>query len=363
MRYLTLFPEAENIHLIKDVGMIPYSLIKFCGYEATLACYDNGNYPYIKTEVPGLKLLFLKKIFNHTFWDTLIFIVKHHKKYDTVQTFHFRFRALLWLFIFKLLHPSGKTYLKLDANEQILKYAFTGLKGKIQAFLLRRIDMISVETTNLQNILKDKWKRDIAYIPNGYGNPASSILPYEQKINKIITVGRIGAPEKRSEVLLEAFALFSERQIGWTLELIGPVTNEFEIYIQNYFCAYPQLKEKISFTGAIHERKKLYSYYAEAKIFCLSSSWESFGIALVEAAAAGCYIITSAVAAAKDITYNEHYGSIFPVDDVACLANTLVTVSENEILLKNNYDNIQKYTQAKFSWAVIAKHINSIIKK
>lgn len=358
-RFLTIFPEAENVHLIKDVGMVPYSLYRYCGYTAGLACYRRGEYPYLDTEVKGLQLVFIRKIFSNTLLDGLWLIASKGRQYDIVQTFHFRLRSLIWLFVFKLLHPVGKTYLKLDANERILDTDFRGLKGKVKAFLLRRVDLVSVENTFLQKALSQKWHRPIAYIPNGFSEAGEAPPPYAEKKNELISVGRIGAAEKRTEVLLEAFALFSEHYPGWTLKLVGPVEPSFPAYLDTYFKQYPQLAGRIVFTGPVLDRKELYRHYGTAKIFCLSSLWESFGIVLVEAAAAGCYLVTSAVLAAPDITAGQRYGRIFEIDDIKGLAQCLIETAGNEPLMSRNAAEVQAFMHNTFSWPVIARNMDT----
>ena len=59
--FATFFPECENIHLTKDVGMIPYVMHRDMRYDAILISYRNGDYPYLDSEVPGLKMRFMKK--------------------------------------------------------------------------------------------------------------------------------------------------------------------------------------------------------------------------------------------------------------------------------------------------------------
>jgi hypothetical protein len=61
MTFVTLFPGATNIHLTKDVGMIPFIMHKYYGYDSTLVCYKNDEYDYLETEVKGLKIDFLEK--------------------------------------------------------------------------------------------------------------------------------------------------------------------------------------------------------------------------------------------------------------------------------------------------------------
>lgn len=62
-RFLTIFPIAMNVHLIKDVGMISYIMHKELDYELTLLCYKNDDYSYLEKEVKGLKIVYLKRYF------------------------------------------------------------------------------------------------------------------------------------------------------------------------------------------------------------------------------------------------------------------------------------------------------------
>ena len=50
LNFVTLFPQCQNIHLVKDVGMIPYVMHRDMGYDSYVMCYKNGDYPYLDTE-------------------------------------------------------------------------------------------------------------------------------------------------------------------------------------------------------------------------------------------------------------------------------------------------------------------------
>src|SRR6476620_5530988 len=79
-KFLTLFPYTENVHLIKDVGMIPYVLHKEYGYESTIASFQNGEYPYLEDDVKGLKQTFIKKIFKKDKFNVYWFILTNFRK-------------------------------------------------------------------------------------------------------------------------------------------------------------------------------------------------------------------------------------------------------------------------------------------
>ena len=76
-RFCTIFPPAENVHLLKDVGMIPYVLYKEYGYNSTIACFNNGTYPALNGEVKGLKIDFIDTDKNYKFGKPSFHVVKY----------------------------------------------------------------------------------------------------------------------------------------------------------------------------------------------------------------------------------------------------------------------------------------------
>lgn len=362
MRYLTLFLEAENVHLIKDVGMIPYTLYKEYGYQSSLACYHNGEYPYADLELKGLNLVFVRRIFGNPFLDALLFLMLNARKYDILQVYHLSFQSMFWLFMFKAIRPLSRTYLKLDANERVLNYPTKGLKGMINKYLFRKIDLVSVETAALKSPLEHIWGRAIALIPNGYFATQNDFIQYKDKSNIILTVGRIGATEKRTELLLEAFARFSDTFTDWTLTLVGPIEAHFHSYLKMFFEQQPQLETRVKIMGQINDRAALAEQYKLAKIFCLSSSVEGFPISLIEASSFGCYVVTSNITAANDITQNAHYGRIFPIESNAHqLAEVFSSLASNEEIIQSNCNNAQQFAHDNYKWEKIVAKIKQLI--
>ena len=44
IRFTTMFPRIENIHLVKDVGMIPYAMKKYYNFDSSIVIYKNKEY-------------------------------------------------------------------------------------------------------------------------------------------------------------------------------------------------------------------------------------------------------------------------------------------------------------------------------
>jgi glycosyltransferase involved in cell wall biosynthesis len=362
-RFLTVFPFASNVHLIKDVGMIPYIMQHHLGYESTLACYKNGNYDYLDTEVQGLKIVFLKKIFRLPMLDVILFLVLNARKYNILQVYHLKRPQLIWCFFFKIFtFGKGKTYLKLDADHRILHY----FPSKITKCLLKRIDILSVEnkTYFAQLNLSKQFGRQVDYIPNGfYDEGHRQSLALGKKENKIITVGRIGTKQKATEILCKAFAVFSVHNQNWKLDIIGPIEDSFTPFIATYFEQNPHLRERVSFIGSINDRAVLETYYATAKIFALTSSYEGFPLVLAEAARFGCFIIATDLPAVRDLTDNGYYGKLFPIDDDYALAHLFTETSKEQTLLSKLTTAFQSYAYTNFYWPEICKTLDVLLWK
>ncbi len=119
----------------------------------------------------------------------------------------------------------------------------------------------------------------------------------------------------------------------------------------------PELKDSIIFTGKIMDRKLIEEEYLKAKIFCLTSRFEGFPNVFGEAANKGCYIISSDIDPAWDITDDKKYGSIFPINDYGALANELIKVCLDEARLETVCRDIQVYTRKYYEWVELCKKI------
>jgi glycosyltransferase involved in cell wall biosynthesis len=365
MNYTLVYLKTANVNLVKDMGMIPYKLHKLYNYNSVVACYNYGEYTYLKDEVKGLKLNFVEKKTNNLAIDGAIYILKNAKKIDILQIFHVTLYSLVYAYIFKFLNPKGKIYHKLDCSHLLVERIKT--LGKIRkSFLIKfldKSDLISVEQEVLYSKIKEllpKQAHKIVRIPNGvdfdFFRRKGLYYNYEEKENIILNVARIGAVEKNTPLLLEAFArVWDKGNNNWILKLVGPIEIGFEVYIENYFNKYPYLKNRVIFTGEIKNREKLYEEYKKAKIFSLTSQFESVAFAFIEAAAFGNVIVSTDIGIVREIV-TENNGDIVPVGDLEELSKALcrqMNSSDLEKKSKKTYDICLK----KYDWNVIVKDL------
>ncbi|WP_316832386.1 glycosyltransferase family 4 protein [Pedobacter aquatilis] len=364
-KFLTLFPNAENVHLTKDVGMIPFVLNREYKYDASIACFENGDYPYLTTDVNGLKQIFIKQIFKSELLNVGWFLIRNFRKFNVLQCYHISKNSIFYLLLFKILHlisiSKSSTYLKFDLDDSIKSKKLS----RMSIFLLKRIDLLSVETKDLCDYLNTKalFNGRVKYVPNGYfDSKARNVIEFNSKDDTIITVGRIGSEQKNNELLLEAFKVFSRENENWKLELIGPIEKNFQPYIKVFFEENPSLVSRVFFIGNISDREILQAKYDKAKIFILTSRWEGFPLVFLEAIKSGCSLISPRFSCAIDVTDNEAYGSLFSRDEnPRLLANRILDLVNDSNKLETDCLKIQEFAQKKFSWLKICAHINMLL--
>lgn len=109
-------------------------------------------------------------------------------------------------------------------------------------------------------------------------------------------------------------------------------------------------------SGNIEDKNLLYDYYNKAKVFLFTSRRENFGIVLVEVLRFGDCIITTDVGAAKDIINNREIGVVTEIENEEQYKNEILKVIDEEINLKEKYNQSLKWSEEKFLWNNIVKH-------
>ena len=377
--FVTVFTETENFHLVKDVGQLPYFMYKTEGYDATLISYQNNvEYPFIDQEVNGLKLNFIPNKGRFLYFElgVLYYLFNHSKSIAVLNLFHFKKDHILYLLIYKLVNPKGKAYIKLDMDILFFKnynaFLFSNYRIKnlilkaLTSWIFKLTDLFSVETDQAKDYLLKVYpelQNKLICIPNGVDNlyldKEISIKAFQEKENIILTVGRIGTEQKNTELLLDALKITDLKD--WKVYILGPIEESFKKYIADFYKEYPQLENKVIFTGNITDRKELFDWYNRSKIFCLSSRYEGFPIAFPEALYFGNYLISSPVSSAEHITSKGKYGTVARAD-----AHEFSKAIQNSIepgfLSSQRYEEIRRFSKDNFTWPGIVKKLADQIK-
>jgi 1,4-alpha-glucan branching enzyme len=174
-----------------------------------------------------------------------------------------------------------------------------------------------------------QWKTPspkVVVIPNGVDptrvHPGRG-LPrgYQAGVPWLLFFGRL-VPEKGIDVLVEALPQVQKHVPGVRLAVLGsgPYRRELEAQVKAL-----QLSEVVYFGGFARQRQRnLWLEYADLAVF--PSRYEPFGIAALEAMAAGVPVVASKVGGMADFVISDRNGVAVPPGDPAALAEAIVNV-------------------------------------
>lgn len=373
--FVTLFEKTENFHLIKDVGQIPYLMHHYFGYDSTIVTYkNNDSYSYLNDEVKGLKLKFIPKVkLGRYSLSALVYLFFNAKNIDVLHLFHHREKTYLNFLMYKWRNPDGIAFLKSDMGLNSIKEYDGFVPQKRPKYAVRqwlfdkvlpKLDVLTIETQEGYEYICNRYLHyadKMFFMPNGMNiermYELTPVKTFEVKDNIILTVGRIGAPEKNNKMLLSAI---EKLDLGdWKVVFIGPIEKYFESVISDFYQRNPHLQEKVIFTGAIYDRKLLFEWYARSKIFCLTSIEESFGFVLIEAMAYKNYVVTTPISSANEITDFGQCGTIVASEtELSEQLRVLITGSNQVEVIA---ELAKERTISRYDWLTLLQKLDSFM--
>ena len=263
---------------------------------------------------------------------------------------------IIYIMLYKLINHKWKIYLKLDDDEKFFIKNFFNRKI-MNLIIWLFVDCVSVETRWWLNKYKKYWtmiSRKIVYMPNWYNDEliwkiCSKIKTWEIKNNAIFTVARIWVYQKNHELFLKVIENLDLKD--WVVYLIWPINDDFNTKIEDFYKKNPNLKWKVIFTWPIYNKKELYEYYNNSKIFLMTSRYEWYPLVFPDALYFWNRIITTDVSSVYDITNNGMYGDVIK-NDSWNVCWEFVNILQNYIDGKLSYNSNDGNSYAKqFKWS------------
>lgn len=371
----SLFYLDESI-LNKDFFLVPLYLTKHLHGEFNFVYPQNAynlNYP---SEYRGAHLIPIKSDseFSFSLWkerQSILYMIKHAKKIDVLFLVWLNHRSLLLAYIYKLINRKGICFVKGDLNSESFsptqsRGLFSIIKAKFRAILHRNVDVFSCETevsyaAVKSGVLGEYLSDRVYHLPNCFDEDTREVLhvkvrPFGDKEDIILVVGRIGADCKNHEMILEALSGLDLN--NWKVIFIGNIADNFKVAIETFFNDSPKLKDSVIFTGPIYAKDELWEYYSRSKVFLMSSDKEGFPNVFPEALRFGCFIITTEVDAAFDITNHGEVGKIIKKGDVQNLRQFLKhELISNKIDFEVHYQAAIRLASDKFLWSSNMKRL------
>ena len=343
----------QEMFLSKDIFLVPYYIAKETGGELTYYYINNlGN-----TEIPqqhrGATLLHVET--KNEAMAMMKTIVRNARKIDVLFINGSSAKHMTAVFLYKKINPSGKVIIFGDMEAPQAKELYmngfmysTGFSGKIKKlltnFFFHNVTYIVANTEAhgyMERLfVRNGWSGLLHFYPlvddekfNSFGITRKT---FAEKENIMVCVGRIGNYQKNTEMLLEALHKVDLKD--WKIYMIGPITNSFNLNdggnfqkrIDDFFDECPQHRDKLIFTGMIYDQKTLFEYYNRAKILLMTSRHEGFANVYSQAAAMGCFIVSTDVGGADVCSNYWAFGEKLPQENSEALADVLEKITSGD---------------------------------
>lgn len=241
-------------------------------------------------------------------WKFLPNITDHSKK---ILEFHFNFN----ISPFRLLKTP---------------YTFKNLKAKLETHLLKKQIEKYDKIVTLTDEDNKTWKK---YFPKSQciNNPITINPLKNPNLNnkKVLAVGRL-TKEKGFDYLIDTWKIVNQKHPDWELNIYGDgeLKDILLKQISNNL-----LDNKIKLHPPTKEIEKIYH---ESSIFVLSSRYEGFVLALIEAMASGLPCISfNCKYGPEEMIINAENGFLVDLGNTEDLANKIIALIENPILRKS----------------------------
>ncbi len=364
--HVTIFEPLEPVHIFKDVGQFAAAFAKLDPSAPRSTILHNGS---DEISVPSaLKhLLRTRSISSYWrlgfFWNVLN--VVYREKARSVTIYHAKPEHLILAALLRLM--GQRVYLKLDLSQQaadswdLLWQRRFRPKNWVVKNLLSFPHVLSCEGVDVFKKLKrhPQVSRRLLLVPNGMLDEAVPEGPNPARNDVIVVVARMGSEQKNCEMILDAMETLPPGSLGrWQLHFCGPATSEF----QSRFChLLDKRKDLITVMHLKGElgRDQLFEVYRLAKVFLLTSRFEGFSLASVEAAWSGCYVASTPVTGMSQLTNDWRFGHRLDNENVGGLVQFLKALTQNKIAGVDDVEQRQRYVQANFS---LEQHASKILK-
>jgi len=233
------------------------------------------------------------------------------------------------------------------------QYSIGALWECTRRVIYRTAKVVWVQTEQVKQLLNTKWRlKNVVVLANPLSNIDTNFLSWNSRQNIILTVGRL-MPQKDHALLIEAWGNIYKQHPGWKLHIVGdgPEKNRLHAIVDRL-----NLGDATKFTQLCNP---IWPMYSQSKIFALTSKYEGFPNALLEAASMGCACISfDCNSGPKDILANGKLGILVrsrSANDFSSELNKLINseklqkaYSKSSVVINERYSlrrHIQKFLQ------------------
>lgn len=375
LRYTCVLTTVTMMHLYKDPCSLAYYLAKSGAWESTVAYFGPQEVHHEDFE-KHVRLVYLgsEKVYKKRYRLAKKYLQEHATEIDVIMVFNYGTVSYGMARTVKKYNPKAIAYCKLDMRDDGFEHfnartPWRKLMSIGEIVKSRPIDLFTVESKSFyRELLKQPvFRNRLEYLPNGVSEVGVDIsaLDMVRKEKVVLTIGRLGAHQKNNELLLEAIKVLHEQAPAvledWRFILAGPAETAFLDKVAQFKQELPELADRLVLTGNLDTREEMYGLCAKASIICMTSRWESFGIATVEGMYFGCCpVITDYGGVAHDqVPDDVPWGAVVSQDSASLAFGLQKFMSYNE--LNELSRQVRDFARENFNYNILAHTLHEYL--
>jgi len=333
-----LLPIPRHREQLKVARGFPISL-RSNGYRI----YFSRAYRYF----PGLN----KYVVDHLMtWSAIYCIKRHRLEFDLIHAHFAHPSGYVAAMISKLFKkPYIITVHGSDILENFIPKRIAQRRRRHRNLALQQAARIICVSQYLKNVVIEMGiaSKKVTVIPNGIDTKAFFPATSPNGRTDIIFIGNL-IELKGLDLLIRAFHQISKKAWSINLKIIGDGPHKQKLIS---LATALGIVDRIQFLGP-KKNSEIAQVLATARLLCLPSRQEGFGVVLIEALACGVPVVGARTGGIVDIVTSEDIGFLFEPEDVDDLALKLETA------LQKKWDrNVIRQAGLRYSWDRIADQI------
>lgn len=327
MRVLLLTNSIGFGGVEKNVAFIANSLVDK-GH-----CVSIVNYNSVDASIARTKQSFYEAIDIHTYAGTngrlkrlqkVLFTLKVSKKFRPHVIIGFTAFPSYAAKLVSIL--TGIPSIMTERGNPYVTINLKNLPSRIELFFINRSKGGVFQIEGAANFFSEKLQSRSTIIPNPiFVKSIIDVESFSMRNKTVVSVGRLDNYQKRYDIMIKAFALFSKQHPDWILQLYGDGKDKDLI---RKWCEEENVLDKVEFMGVssypLNDIK-------DSGIFLITSDYEGISNALLEAMAIGlpCVSTDSEPGGARMLINDKINGRIVERRNPEAIASALCDFVEN----------------------------------
>lgn len=360
-----IFPNFSHVHVYKDVGMVPIWLSKTGKYSVKIATESGENFAEHQC-LDAVSVDKIQKYFRKQTINAIIYIAKNFKNIDVLHLYHFTpSTILLCITHFIFCFFTGKEYvsfIKMDMSEERMKIFRSRPFRPVIKIVAKLFTHVSVELSeDFKELNSIMIFKNLYHIGNSFALPDKyEELSIINKENIILHVTRAGSYQKNTEELLSILPSLLERYPKWKVYIAGPYAEDIKRKIDDYYNNRIVSSEQLRLLGNISSRTELERLFSKSKVLIMTSRWEGYPLALVEARRWGMKIISTKIKGFDEIVDGHSCAFSYKSGDTdELLAIASEALRDESYFISGRFD-VERIEYSKInSWPVKLKQLSN----